>query len=141
MADATGGTVRIVDAAMWERQMQLLLSEQFLATQVEVTLLAENALFWQLDEHLKQTKTSSAPRPTDDLQQQQGERGMHVDGGSNRLCKMIGNVTANTTIAFRFAVRANSHLNEHDKLHFQVCSNARQSTSTFLITLTFSFFL
>ena len=87
VADATGGTVAIVNAAMLGHRMMDLLNEAFVATHVEATLIAPKELFWYEDIEL-QTPLVSQHTP----QRSAGTSGNGEREKISRLQKTIGNV-------------------------------------------------
>ena len=143
MASLTGGAVSTVDGAMLGDQMAALLAENFVATQVEATLIAHKSLYWEDDVQMKGTNVaathgedvidlSGAGGPADDKTGNTGTNDEKAKANalaaaaplskSSRLCKLIGNVGHNTTLTFRFGIRTDAQLQGSCKLPFQVTS-------------------
>ena len=115
VADATGGTVAIVNAAMLGHRMMDLLNEAFVATHVEATLIAPKELFWYEDIEL-QTPLVSQHTP----QRSAGTSGNGEREKISRLQKTIGNVFRSTTMICRFGIK--DHIDENARIPFQVCN-------------------
>ena len=113
MADATGGTVKIVDATMLDDQMQKLLNESYFATQVELTLIAQNSLFW--DEENLSTGCGSKP-----LETNKSTESSEPEKWKSRLEKSIGNIKLNTAFTFKFGISPAFKSHENATVPFQV---------------------
>ena len=120
MADAAGGTVSIVDAAMLGDQMKNLLTESFVATQVEATLIAPRTLFWFEDIEVTGAHLDLQPAASS---ASTGASGEAAEEKKSRLQKLIGNVRRNTTVTFKFGIRLGVQVDENARIPFQVSSS------------------
>lgn len=125
VAQASGGQVSIVDAGLLGDQMRALLAERFVASQVEASLIAHKALYWEEDVQVKGASKSAKATTKDESASESNapEKKLKLPEGtgkSSRLFKVIGNVSHNTTLTFRFGFRADTQLEGTDQLPFQV---------------------
>ena len=112
VADATGGTVSIVDASMLGDKMKKLLEDSFIAIQVEVTLIAPNSFFWDEENRSDWLNPLASNKSTVST----GE----AEKGASRLEKSIGNVKPDTAFTFKFGIRPDYLFEINAKLPFQV---------------------
>lgn len=104
-----------------EVQLRELIENRIVATNVVATLIAHRALYWEDEFQLTGSAPAAAQPPQPQAPAAEAEAiPDEPPGPKSRLQKVIGNVTAQTALTFRFGLRDNSLLASNTRLPFQV---------------------